>query len=389
MIPLATLLVLLAPIYLQLGGVHADNKNIFYYNNGREPNITAYGQLENNGGGLSSRSLGEREATELGHGALNDAIENLYYRESRKSALLVIIQMVSEAVRIRYIEHLIRRNKLGENLNFIPDPRAITMENRWSRLSRQIQWSGESGVFLWEIEVRSVSNEVVRIRNVVGVFRQAALALILYKCNPKAIRMPVPVAVGADEQCPDGEPTTNIIGRDGQCMDVKDEQYYNGNPIILWACKNAQRNQLWTFKSDGTIRSNGKCLTTYGYASGSYIMIFDCDTAVPEATKWILNNAGTIMNPTSGLVIAAETSTQGGTVMMVAEDNNSSRQAWSAGNYTQPTINYYYISGLHEMCLQANGANTHMAMGAWLASSSWNAKAREISGGLSWLTGPS
>ncbi|GKF25434.1 ribosome-inactivating protein [Tanacetum coccineum] len=118
------------------------------------------------------------------------------------------------------------------------------MENRWSRLSRQIQWSGESGIFLWEIEVRSVSNEVVRIRNVVGVFRQAALTLILYKCIPKAIRMPVPVAVavGADEQCPDGEPTTNIIRRDGQCMDVKDEQYNNGNPIILWACGNAKGN---------------------------------------------------------------------------------------------------------------------------------------------------
>ncbi|GKG57986.1 hypothetical protein Tco_0589597, partial [Tanacetum coccineum] len=45
MIPLATLLVLLAPIYLHLGGVQADNKNIFYYNNSREPNITTYVNL--------------------------------------------------------------------------------------------------------------------------------------------------------------------------------------------------------------------------------------------------------------------------------------------------------------------------------------------------------
>ncbi|GKF40447.1 ribosome-inactivating protein [Tanacetum coccineum] len=113
---------------------------------------------------------------------------------------------------------------------------------------------------------------------------------MLYRCNPKAIRMAVPVAVGADEQCP-----------------------------------NAQRNQLRTFKSDGTIRSNGKYLTTYD------------------------------------LVIAAETSTQG-TVLTVAEDNNSSSQAWSAGNYTQPTINY--ISGFCKMCLQANGANARV----WLAN---------------------
>ncbi|KAI7737201.1 hypothetical protein M8C21_015039 [Ambrosia artemisiifolia] len=173
--------------------------------------------------------------------------------------------------------------------------------------------------------------------------------------------MPVPVAVGAEEQCPYGEPTTNIIGRDGQCMDVKGSQYNNGNAIILWACGNAQRNQLWTFKSDGTIQSNGKCLATEGYTSGNRIIISDCDTDAPEATQWILYDIGTIMNPKSGLVIAAETSTQG-IVLTVAEDNNSSRQAWSAGNYTQPAINY--IIGLCEMCLEANGANARV----WLAN---------------------
>ncbi|GKD56895.1 ribosome-inactivating protein [Tanacetum coccineum] len=176
--------------------------------------------------------------------------------------------LAEEAVKIRHIYHLILRNMYGQNQNFIPDPRAISMENGWSPISKQIQWSGP--------------------------MRQAALALMLYQCNPNAIRMPDPVAdVGVDdEHCPYGEPTTNIIGKDGQCVDVKNNQYNNGDPIILWACGNAQRKQLWTFKSDGTIRSNGKCLTTYGYASGSYIMIFDCDTAMPKATKWILYNAG-------------------------------------------------------------------------------------------------
>nr|GEV37835.1 type 2 ribosome-inactivating protein precursor [Tanacetum cinerariifolium] len=180
--------------------------------------------------------------------------------------------------------------------------------------------------------------------------------LMLYQCNSKAIKMLVPVAVGAGEQCLDGEPIVNIIERDRQCVYVKDEQYNNGNPIILCACENVKGNQLWTFKSNGTIRLNGKCLTTYGYASGNYLMIFDYDTAVPEATKWILYNAGTIMNPRSGLFIAAETFTQG-TVLTVAKDNNSFRLAWSAGNYTQPTINY--ISGFlkilfnHNACVAA------------------------------------
>ncbi|KAL8241916.1 hypothetical protein R6Q59_012218 [Mikania micrantha] len=199
---LATLLILLAAIYLHLGGVQTDTKNdmnIFFYNNGYSPDIEAYVrlleelrsrlasetdvhgiavtrplrsipieerfiqvQLENSGGEVitviintenvyvvgylvgsnvhptlcyldqiprdelfeafpspqytHSRlrfagnydSLPNRETTELGHGALNVAISNLYYRRSQPSAMLVIIQMVAEAVRIRYIEHLIR-----------------------------------------------------------------------------------------------------------------------------------------------------------------------------------------------------------------------------------------------------------------------------------------
>nr|GEY19216.1 ribosome-inactivating protein [Tanacetum cinerariifolium] len=267
--------------------------------------------------------------------------------------------MVSEAARIRYVEHLIRRNMLGENLNFISDSRARSMKNKWSDLSEHIQWSGESGVFFTTILVRSVLNEVVSIRSVVGVMRQAALALMFYRCNPKAIRILVPVAVGADEQCLDGELTTNIIGMARKYVDMYENQYDNGTPIILFSCRNAKGNHIWTFKSDGTIWSNGKCLTANGYAWGDYIWIFDCDKAKPEATKWVLHNVGTIMNPRSGLVIAAESSTQR-TMMNVAEDNNSFRQAWNAN--TQPTINY--ISGFPEMCLQANGAYARV----WLAN---------------------
>nr|GEY53587.1 ribosome-inactivating protein [Tanacetum cinerariifolium] len=189
-----------------------------------------------------------RLETQLGHGALNIAITNLFYTQSqsdqsKKRALLVIIQMVAEAVRIRYIEHLILRNMYA-NLNSIPDSsRAISLQNNWSALSNQIQWS---------------------------------------ECQFQ-------VAVGADEPCPYGEPTTNIIGRDGQCVNVKENKYNNGDPIVLRACENAQRNQLWTFKSDGTIRSNGKCLTT----DGNHIMIFDCDKAVPPQA----------LNPSSGFFI--------------------------------------------------------------------------------------
>ncbi|PWA87193.1 ribosome-inactivating protein [Artemisia annua] len=308
--------------------------------------------------------LPSRSGTPLGHGALNVAISNLYYGHAahQPRALLVIIQMVAEAVRIRYVEQLVvqhmRQNPFPYR-DFNLDFTAISLENRWSALSEEIQRSGVRGIFRRAIEIQNALNQIVRIENVQESLHQAALALMLYTCNnPRPIiRTLFPVAVGADERCDDpyGEPTTNIIGRNGLCVDVKIKDYYHdGAATMLWPCGNAKRDQLWTFKSDGTIRSNGKCLTTYGYSPGNYIMIYDCDRAEPDATKWYLSNVGTIINPRSGLAIAAETSTQG-TELALAENNNSSRQAWSARNYSQPTINY--ISGFRGMCLQANGFN--------------------------------
>lgn len=154
---------------------------------------------------------------------------------------------------------------------------------------------------------------------------------------------------------------TNILGRDNLCVDVKDGRYNNGNPIQLWPCGNAQLNQLWTFRSDGTIRSNGKCMTTYGYNVSDYVMIFDCGSAVTAATKWTLDYSGTIRNPQSGLVLTARVSTPDPT-LTVNVDSNSSTQAWTPVNYTIPAISY--ISGFRELCLQANGVNA----GVWLAN---------------------
>lgn len=147
---------------------------------------------------------------------------------------------------------------------------------------------------------------------------------------------------------------TNILGRDNLCVDVRDGRYDDGNPIQLWPCGNAKLNQLWTFGSDGTIRSNGKCMTTCGYSVSDHVMIYDCGSAVAAATKWTLDYSGTIRNPQSGLVLTARLSTPGST-LTVNVDTNSSAQAWTPVNYTIPAITY--IRGFRELCLQANGVD--------------------------------
>nr|AAB25434.1 abrin-a B-chain=toxic lectin [Abrus precatorius, seeds, Peptide, 268 aa] [Abrus precatorius]prf//1908235A abrin a:SUBUNIT=B chain [Abrus precatorius] len=155
------------------------------------------------------------------------------------------------------------------------------------------------------------------------------------------------------------EPTVRIGGRDGMCVDVYDNGYHNGNRIIMWKCKDRlEENQLWTLKSDKTIRSNGKCLTTYGYAPGSYVMIYDCTTAVAAATYWELWDNGTIINPKSALVLSAESSSMGGT-LTVQTNEYLMRQGWRTGNNTSPFVTS--ISGYSDLCMQAQGSNVWMA----------------------------
>nr|prf ricin E B [Ricinus communis] len=152
--------------------------------------------------------------------------------------------------------------------------------------------------------------------------------------------------------CMDPEPIVRIVGRNGLCVDVRDGRFHNGNAIQLWPCKsNTDANQLWTLKRDNTIRSNGKCLTTYGYPSGVYVMIYDCNTAATDATRWQIWDNGTIINPRSSLVLAA-TSGNSGTTLTVQTNIYAVSQGWLPTNNTQPFVTT--IVGLYGMCLQAN-----------------------------------
>ena len=184
--------------------------------------------------------------------------------------------------------------------------------------------------------------------------------------NGIIIRMPgsveeehVPYSNNNNNMCTIEDCTTRISGRDGMCVDVRNGQDNDGNPIQLWPC-GQQSNQQWTFHTDGTIRSLGKCMTTYGYSAGSYVMIYDCDTAVPDATKWAFSTDGSITNPRSGLVLTAQSAAQG-TTLTVETNIHAARQGWSGGD-VEPTVTS--IMGYKDMCLQANNDNTRV----WLES---------------------
>ncbi|XP_058201501.1 nigrin b-like isoform X2 [Rhododendron vialii] len=143
--------------------------------NPRRLNCTGnYGKLE---GRSQSRGL-----TDLGITALDQAISNLWYDVDAAlgSSFLVIIQMVSEAVRFRLIERRVRQSITKEN-SFRPDPRMLSLENKWSSLSTEIQSSHDGVEFNRPVRLQRPNYNPVEVANSLSPVI-ADLALLLYRC---------------------------------------------------------------------------------------------------------------------------------------------------------------------------------------------------------------
>ncbi|XP_027338618.1 abrin-a-like [Abrus precatorius] len=316
------------------------------------PFTGAYGDLER----TARRS---REQITLGLQPLIHTISFLRSErddnQERAQSMIVIIQMVAEAARFEYISRRVRVSIRTGN-TFLPDSPMLSLENNWSGLSRGVQQSVQ-GTFPNNVVLTNHRSEPVIVDSVASVV--PILALMLFVCNPIANQSPLVIRsiVERSETCNSFEPTVHIAGRDGMCVDVSDNAYNDGNSIIMWKCTD-QENQLWTLKQDKTIRSKGKCLTTYGYAPGNYVMIYDCTSAVAEATYWEIWENGTIINPKSALVLSAESSAMGGT-LSVQKNEYRMRQGWRTGTDPSPFVTS--IAGYLDLCMEAHGNNMWLA----------------------------
>ncbi|CAK9139812.1 unnamed protein product, partial [Ilex paraguariensis] len=318
-----------------------------------------------------------RESIDLGLDPLAHATTGLWYANggSRTVAksLLVVIHMVSEAARFGRIEERVRRSITNQN-NFTTGTLIRSMENNWSHISLEVQQAIDGEIFTGTVVLEDENNIIITIDNFNTLSRYTMVKILLHRCIPTTsssssrTKRKADVLVDEDynnnEMCKVLEATRRISGRDGLCVDVRDERDNDGNPIQLWPC-GQQRNQQWTFHTDGTIRSMGKCMTTYGYSHGHYVMIFDCSTAVPDATKWVVSIDGSITNPRSGLVLTAPDATKG-TTLLVENNIHDARQGWSVGEHVEPTVTF--IVGYKEMCLQANNEHNHV----WLEDCVFN-----------------
>jgi len=170
----------------------------------------------------------------LGLTELNGAITNLYSdRDSRRVALslLVCIQMICEAARFRYIEHLVRHS-ISEGEGFRPNGSMITLENNWDALSRAVQRS-IGGAFANPVQLVSPSGGPENVDNVNHISVIQNLALMKFFCRSRNIiinptpqfSMLIQSVVADDDVCVSEEPTVRIRGPNGLCVDVRDGYY--------------------------------------------------------------------------------------------------------------------------------------------------------------------
>ncbi|XP_050211802.1 ricin-like [Mercurialis annua] len=315
-----------------------------------------YGDIEN-------REVGDRDQINLGRQALDDAVTffevyaNRHGSENNlRRAFLVSIQMISEAARFQYISSDMSR-RIRRNQERPPSPSILRLENSWGPLSEEIQMSNQ-GVFRNRIQLQRDDYSLFYVDRLSDYLVQI-FGLMLFQCaKPSKLFSVLTVLNSNDGVCEYQEPTVRIIGPTDLCAAVYNGWWHNGNPIVLWPCKtNTDADQLWTLKRDGTIRANNKCLTADGsFSPGSYIMIYDCDSAAEGATRWKARDDGTIINPISRLVLGIKSPIKlKGETLFLQTNANTTLQSWHPTNIIQPFMSS--IVGLNGLCLQANVAN--------------------------------
>ncbi|KAK9103134.1 hypothetical protein Sjap_020388 [Stephania japonica] len=308
---------------------------------------------------LEARAGVRRTNIPLGLQSLLSAITTLTSQPENPRSLLIIIQMISEAIRFWEIESRVINNIAGE---FRPDNYMIDLENNWGGLSEQIQRSD----FLVFERAITIGNMVA---DSVHSFVIAGLYLIMLVCNPLPRSTTSFVShlqlikqqqlqpdFGTAETCKHTvEPTTRIRGRDGLCADVEGYVYRDNTPIVLFQCRTSDfHNQLWTFKKNGRIQSLGKCLAASGSTAGSGVVIHDCETLGDAALRWAMLYSGTLVNVFSGLALTARNGASGSRLTLEGRDFfYSTFSSWEATN----NLSNFGVSirGESNRCIYYNG----------------------------------
>jgi chitinase len=126
-----------------------------------------------------------------------------------------------------------------------------------------------------------------------------------------------------------GQPTGQITGYGGKCVDVAGANPANGTQVQLYTC-NGTGAQQWTVASNGTVQALGKCLDVAGAgtANGTKVQLYDCNGT--GAQQWTHTSANQLVNPESGRCLdATGPSSADGTPLQIWDCTGAANQSWN------------------------------------------------------------
>ncbi|XP_028106701.1 nigrin b-like [Camellia sinensis] len=126
------------------------------------------------------RGVRERDQLPLGPTPLADAITRLWYGGSVAEPLLVVIQMVSEAARFKYIEEQVRKSITDRN-TFTPKGLIKSMENKWSAMSKQVLLSKDRETFINSVQLQDDNYKPLIVNNFSTLSHYTMVAILLDK----------------------------------------------------------------------------------------------------------------------------------------------------------------------------------------------------------------
>ncbi|CAK7352001.1 unnamed protein product [Dovyalis caffra] len=122
-----------------------------------------------------------RENIELGVYKLEQAIESVYGKsvgeQIEAKFFIISIQMVSEAARFEYILKKVLEG--GIYGSYKPDPKAISLETSWDKISKAIQTADASGKFSSPIILKDVAGKTWTVNQVSDIAKDMGLLKFL------------------------------------------------------------------------------------------------------------------------------------------------------------------------------------------------------------------
>ncbi|KAL7204200.1 hypothetical protein ACSBR2_017301 [Camellia fascicularis] len=124
------------------------------------------------------RGVRQRDDLPLGPTPLADAITRLWFGESVAEPLLVVIQMVSEVARFKRIEEKVLKSITDRN-TFTPKGLIVSMENKWSAMSLQVQRSKDGEHFIDSVQLQDDNYNPLIVKDFSTLSRYTMVAILL------------------------------------------------------------------------------------------------------------------------------------------------------------------------------------------------------------------